>query len=166
MDRGKPAAAGKVLQVVRPFFKWAIKRGVISVDPTAGVDPPTIYRERERTLTDVELAIVWRAADAAGYPFGPIVKLLLLLGQRREEVTGMKRSELDLEAAEWTLPAARAKNDRTHVVPLPSAAVDIIRSLPTPPGDLGLLFTTTGTTPVSGFRQGKSLALTGGSLIT
>ena len=155
MDRGKPAAAIKALQVIRPFFKWAVKRGVISIDPCAGVDPPSTYRERERTLTDAELVIVWRAAAAAGYPFGPIVKLLILLGQRREEVAGMRRSELDLDAAEWTLPATRAKNGRTHVVPLPSAAVEIIRGLPPASGDLGLLFTTTGTTPVSGFGKAK-----------
>ena len=89
-----------------------MKRGVISANPCNGVDPPSAPRERDRTLTDSEVRAVWQAAEGIGYPFGPVVQLLIVLGQRRDEVAGLTWGELDLDAAEWTLPAARAKNDR------------------------------------------------------
>jgi integrase len=55
---------------------------------------------------------------------------ILLLGSRRQEVGGMRWSELNLDAGTWALPAARAKNNRAHTVTLPAAALDIIRTVP------------------------------------
>lgn len=155
MDRGKPAAALRSLQAIRPMFKWAVKRKIIASNPCDGVDPPSVPQERDRTLDDRELRILWRAAESIGYPFGPIVQLLMLLGQRRDEVAAMIRSELDLGASEWTLPAARAKNGKPHLIPLPPLAVSIIEALKPVDGPEGYLFTTTGRTPVSGFGKAK-----------
>jgi len=80
-------------------------------------------------LSDAELAAVWRAVDGES-DFGRCVRLLILLGSRRSEVGGMRASELDLDTGTWTLPAARSKNKRAHTLPLPPAALDIIRSVP------------------------------------
>ena len=155
MDRGKPAAALRSLQAIRPMFKWAVQRGVLPASPCDGVDAPSKPGERERWLTDDELKAVWSASASLGFPFGPIIQLLILLGQRRDEVAGMTADELDLEKGIWTLPAARSKNGKAHVVPLSAAAQSIISSLPKIESDAGFLFTTTGTSHVVGFGKAK-----------
>ena len=73
---------------------------------------------------------MYGAAHEIGYPFGTIVKLLILTGQRRGEVTGMEWSELDLDAALWTIPAARSKNGRAHALPLAPVALATITAIP------------------------------------
>lgn len=169
MDRGKPAAALRSLQAIRPMFKWAVQRGIIEMSPCEGVDAPSKPGERERWLADDELRAVWSASCLLGYPFGPIIQLLILLGQRRDEVAGMTAKELDLEKGIWTLPAVRSKNKKTHVVPLPPLARSIIADLPRIESDAGFLFTTTGTSHVVGFGKAKlrldvSLANAGNAL--
>ena len=54
----------------------------------------------------------------------------MLLGNRRQEVGGIRWSELDLDAGIWTLPGARSKNHRAHVIPLPPTALAMIRAVP------------------------------------
>ena len=153
-DRG-PIAANRTLAVVKKLFRWALGRGDVDRDPCAGIAKPGAEQKRDRVLTDDELARVWRAAEGMGYAFGPAVRLLILTGARREEVGGMRWSEVDIEARTWTLPASRAKNGVEHVVPLSNAAVDILRSLPRI-GRAGFVFTTTGATAISGWSRAKA----------
>jgi integrase len=110
-------------------------------------------KPRKRVLKGDEIKAFWTAMDQIGWPFGAIGKLLLLLGQREGEVAGMRWSELDLERGLWNLPEARTKNERPHVVHLSTQALAIIDALPRIAGDL--VFTTTGTTMVSGFGRAK-----------
>jgi integrase len=105
-------------------------------------------------LDDGELLAVWRAAAELDWPFGPIVQLLILTGQRRDEVAGMRWSELDLAQKTWTLPRGRVKNDNGHEVPLSPQATEIIEKLPRMKGS-PFVFTTTGNTAVSGFSKTK-----------
>jgi integrase len=80
-------------------------------------------------LTDAELTAIWRACGDDD--FGRIVRLLILLGARRQEVGGMRmRSELDLDRGTWTLPAERSKNGRAHTLPLLPMALAIIDAVP------------------------------------
>jgi len=58
------------------------------------------------------------------------VRLLLLTGQRREEVGGMRSSEIDLDKAMWALPGERTKNGLPHLVPLSRQAVELITAQP------------------------------------
>jgi integrase len=153
-DRGAPIHANRVLAALRVLFNWALARGVIEVNPAAGVKAPGIERVRERVLNETELRAVWRGADATPYPFGPFFKLLILTAQRRSEVAAMQWREIDEARALWTLPAARSKNKRGHEVPLASAAIDILRSIPRLDGS-DLVFTTNGQTPISGFSKAK-----------
>jgi integrase len=154
VDAGKPIAANRVLAAVRKMFAWAVSRDIIAASPCAGVKPPAAERSRDRILTDHELRNVWQAADKPlGGPFGALVKLLILTGQRRDEVAGMKWSEIDLEARLWTLPPERVKNDEKHEVPLSAAAVAVLQALPR----IGerFLLTSNGTSPSSGYSKGK-----------
>ena len=151
---GKPYRANRVLAAIKKLFAWALDRGLIEVHPIFGLKPPSNEIARDRILTDAEVRAFWAAASAMGFPFGPALLLLLLTAQRRGEVTTMRWSDLDFERAVWTVPAAVAKNGRVHEVPLSRAALDILERLPRFVGS-DLVFTTTGTTPISGFGRVK-----------
>jgi integrase len=105
-------------------------------------------------LADDELRWLLRACDEIGWPFGPLVKLLVLTAQRRDEVASMAWAEVNLDGRLWTIPRHKTKSDREHDVQLSDAAIDVLRKL-TRSGD-GLIFTTTGETAVSGFSRAKS----------
>lgn len=154
---GAPIGANRLFAQLRKLCAWALSRGIVERNPCEGVAKPVSEkgRARERVLDDRELALVWRAADALGWPFEPMIKLLILTGARRDEVAGMSWREVDFEKGVWTIPAARSKNRRAHTVPLAPAAVEILESLPRIGSRDGLIFSTTGATPVSGFSVAK-----------
>jgi integrase len=87
---------------------------------------PTTPRARDRVLTDVEIVAFWRAASEERTEFAAVLKLLLLTGQRLSEVGGIRRVELSPDVATWTIPGERAKNHRTHVVPLAPPMREIV----------------------------------------
>ena len=96
---------------------------------------------------------MWHAADGLGWPFGPLVKLLILTGQRRDEVARMEWGELDFEKKLWTLPKERTKNNEPHIVPLNDVAIAILEALPRVSDTY--VFSTNGTAPSSGYSKGK-----------
>ncbi|CAO4151933.1 Prophage integrase IntA [Methylorubrum aminovorans] len=151
--RGASIHANRLFAALRRFFAWTVERGVLDASPMAGLKPPSPEISRDRVLTDGELVAVWKAAGEVGYPFGPVVQLLILTGQRRSEVLEAEWREFDLDGATWTIPRERAKNDRAHVVPLAPQAVEILRALPRIGNRSRLLFTTTGETAFSGVSK-------------
>jgi integrase len=125
---GSAAMAARTAAYGKAAYGWAVKRGAISTNPFVNLPvAPTV--KRERTLSDDELVAIWRATDGLG-PFNGIVRLLILTGQRREEVAGIKWAELSSDFSAWTIPASRAKNGATHIVPLDTPAQDLLRSAP------------------------------------
>jgi integrase len=154
-DRGSPIMANRVLSAVRKLFNWCVARDVIQVSPCTLVTPPSPERSRDRVLSDDELRMVWNAAEGEGWPFGPLVKLLILTGQRLAEVGEMRWDELDLANKLWTLPAERVKNGVRHEVPLSDSAIDIIASLPRIKTTKGFVFTTRRDAAVSGYSRAK-----------
>jgi integrase len=154
VDAGAPIEANRVLAATRKMFAWAVARDIIAASPCAGVTPPSPERSRDRVLNDNELRLVWLAAKQIGWPFGPLVQLLALTGQRREEIGQMRWSEIDLEKRLWTMPPTRTKNNQQHEVALSAPAVAILKSVPRLAGS-DLAFTTNGATPVSGYSKAK-----------
>jgi integrase len=118
--------AHRLLKGIKRFFSWCLGRAILESSPALGIQSG--YREvsRDRVLNDEELAKVIQAVREIGGPFGGIVEFLALTGQRREEVNQMVWDEVDLNRRVWTLPAARAKNGRLHVVHLSEQAVAIL----------------------------------------
>lgn len=153
MDNGKPIAANRTLAAIRKMLNWAVSRDILAASPCAGVKPPTAERSRDRALTDAELRNVWQGAGKLGGPFGALVKLLILTGQRRDEVARMQWSEIDLGDRLWALPPERVKNNKSHEVPLSESAIAVLTALPRI-GDRFVL-TTTGEAPASGYSKGK-----------
>jgi integrase len=123
------ARANRVLANVRRLFSWAVERGILEASPVANIRAPGQEAARDRILTDDELRAFLRACDRMGEPFGPLFRLLLLTGQRREEVAAAPWAELDVGAAIWHLPAARTKNKRATDVPLAEQTVRILEGL-------------------------------------
>jgi integrase len=155
VDRGSPIAANRTLAALRRMCSWAVGRDIIPKSPCEGVKAPAAERSRDRVLSDDELRAAWKACDMIAWPFGPLFQLLILTGQRRDEVAEMRWSEIDLDARTWTLPKERVKNNVEHVVPLSDAAVAILASLPRIKGKSDFVFTTTGDAPVAGFSRAK-----------
>ena len=159
VDRGAATMANRVFSAVRKMFAWGVERDVIAASPCTGLRPPSSEVKRDRVLSDDELRAVWTVAEGQAYPWGPFVSLLILTGQRREEVAQAQWSEFDLARdAVWTIPPERAKNGKRHEVPLAPQAVALLSGLPKIKGEGGKarwVFTTTGDTPVSGFTLMK-----------
>ena len=112
---------------------------------------------RDRALTGEEIGFIWRASGKLGWPFGPIVQLLLLTGQRRDEVAGMAWPEIGADGLVWTIPKERAKNGSMHVVHLSPEARVVIADVPCIEGQ-ALVFSTNGRTPPSGFSKAAASA--------
>ena len=103
------------------FFAWCIARGLAEQNPVTGTNVAPM-QPRTRVLSLAELSVVWRACGGDAY--GAIVKLLILTGQRREEIGGLRHDEIG--GAVIALPASRTKNKRPHVVPLSTPAQAIL----------------------------------------
>jgi integrase len=156
VDRGAPIMANRALAAVRKLFNWCVSRDIIVASPCASVEPPAAERSRDRILTDAELRLAWDAASAESWPFGPLVRMLILTGQRLNEVSGMRWEEIDFPNKLWTLPAERVKNNTAHEIPLSNAAVEILQSLPCIRTTEGVIFTTTRDAAVTGFSRAKA----------
>jgi integrase len=102
----------------------------LQVNPCRDAGRPEKPKARERVLSDEELRGLWTILENEPLPWRPAIRLLILTGQRRDEVFSAEWSEFDLAAALWTIPAARAKNGISHLVPLSPPAVQIIAELP------------------------------------
>jgi integrase len=153
---GLRAQVNRARSQIVAALNWAVeRRGYLEVNPAAGVKRrKALETERGRVLSDAELRAIWRAADGIGGPGGSLAKVLILLGQRRDEVRCMVRTEILPGTSDWVLPARRNKGRRDHLVPLPTAAVQIINSQPT----LGrYVFTLNGKKPYAGHKRLKSI---------
>lgn len=145
--------ADRTLAIIRKIMNWHASRSDEFRSPIVRGMARTKPKERarERTLTDDEIRVVWRTSKAEG-PFGAFVQFLLLTATRRNEAAQARRSEV--AGVDWTIPGARYKTGKDHVVPLSARAQAVLAALP-PIEDCNLLFTTDGKTPISGFSKFK-----------
>lgn len=123
--RERPSAAHHAFVAIRTVMNWAERHGHVEYSPV----PPFKFRAnpRSRFLKDEELVAVWNRALQVGFPYGTLVQLLILTGQRRGEIAGLRRSWLSKDTI--TYPAGFCKNKREHVVPLGPMAQEIINNI-------------------------------------
>jgi integrase len=122
-------AAARARANLLALLAWAQREGIVENNVALATNNPALgLPSRERVLEDTEVRAIWKACGADD--FGAIVRLLLLTGQRRNEIADLRWSEVDFDAAMITLPPTRTKNKRLHVVPLSDAALAIIKELP------------------------------------
>lgn len=156
MARGKPQAAVNHLRRLKMLFNWLCERDVIVNSPCDRLRPPAKGVERDRVLSDDEIATVWRATYSLEKPFGEMYRMFFLTGQRRSEVATMEWSEISDDL--WTIPRDKVKKDRSHAVPLGRAAQGLLAGLSNLPRFEGgdYVFTTNGgLSPSSNFCKTK-----------
>jgi integrase len=182
VKRGTPAQARLAFEWLRLLYSWSIGTGEfgVTVSPVANLRPTALIGRktvRNRILKDAELRAVWEAcagplgvdaliaarsraqkraqASLTGYPYAGVFRLMILTGQREREIAEARWSEIDLDNATWTLPAARMKSDRAHLVPLAPDAMALLRSLPRFSRGDHVFTTMDGVKPVNGFSKAK-----------
>jgi integrase len=158
VKRGSPSSAHNALAYLRSMFNWACDRYDLDTSPCDRIKPKRVIGTkpvRQRVLTDDELRAFWAATGDTGYPFGPLLRLLLLTGQRRDEVAGARWREIDLKQKVWTIPEERFKSGVSHQVPLVPDVIAILETLPK--GFDHVFSTTLGRKPVSGYSKAKKL---------
>jgi integrase len=136
------------------LFRWLLQGRKVTSNPCVGVWRPSAPPARERTLSDFETRLFWRACEQLAPPFGAALRLLLFTGCRLNEVAGMRSGELGEDGAVWTVPGERTKNHRTHLVPLAPLAREIIAAVPRVEGTH--VFSTNGRSPISGWSKTKA----------
>jgi integrase len=154
-QRGAPIAANKALKSIKTFLRWCVGRAVLDQSPAEGVPLPTKEVARDRVLDDQELAQIILAARKIGGPYGGIVELLALTGQRREEVARLTWEELDIERRIWTIAQSRTKNAKAHVVHLSGQSLAVLKRADQQKRPL--VFSLLGTKPFQEFSRAKSL---------
>ena len=148
-----PVSANRTLQVLKAMLNWAVKRSIVEANVAAGVDLPHRERERSRTLSEDEIAAVWRGFVEMGWPFGDFGRLLLLTGARRSEWAAATWDEVDLTRQLWRLPSSRSKTGEEILRPLTPPALAILEAAPRFDG-ISLVFPgRDGAKPISGFSR-------------
>jgi integrase len=120
------ATANRVRATLSAFFNWCAREGLVDANPAAFTNKRA-EKSRDRVLSDAELKAIWNALQG---DFGAIVKLLMLTGCRREEISGLTWSEIDFDRGLIVLPAARVKNKREFVVPMSGPVRAILEARP------------------------------------
>jgi integrase len=138
------------------LFGWLKRQRRTTHNPCAEVERPGPPPARTRVLDDSEIRWYWRSCDAVGEPFATIFRLLMLTGQRLNEVAGLRRSELHGDM--WYIPSHRTKNHRPHQIVLPRLARSLIAVVP---DDQEIIFSTNGGTPPSGWSRATARLRTG-----
>jgi integrase len=153
--RGAPVAANRTLSALKTAFGWSAKRDIIAASPCDHIDAPSPETPQERQLSGQELVAIWRGANCIGYPYGRMIQVLMLVGQRLDEVLAAVRSEFDFARRIWIIPGERTKNGREHRVPLSDEVVAILEGLPKIKSKAGYLFTVSGDVPCSNLSRWK-----------
>jgi integrase len=126
-------AANRARSVLFTAYKWLLDTHRLERDdnPVARARKWKERGRRRRAPNLEELGRIWKACGEV-HPdtFGTVVKLLVLTAARKSEVALLTRGEVDLDAAEITLPPARVKIDQPFWIPLSKPAVRLLRALP------------------------------------
>ena len=148
--KSRPSEAQHAFIAMRTMMNWAVRRGFLETSPV----PSLRFKasSRARILTENELKAAWGRAVETGYPYGTMVQLLILTGQRRGEIAGLRRAWIK---DGWiSFPIGFTKNKREHRIPLGNLAKEIIECITS---QTDLLFPARGRTdvPFSGWSKSK-----------
>ena len=155
-DEGHVAAPRQLFDYARGMFNWAIKeQGLEMSSPFWSIKAPPKPPPRDRVLNENEIRRIWTACGELGYPFGSVIRFLLVTGQRLDEVASMTWDEVDFDSKLWMIPKERVKSSRVNHVPLSELAVSILEGMPRYRKGKHIFSTTGGLRPVSGFSRAK-----------
>lgn len=153
---GRKIYANRFMAALSAFTKFAWQRGYTETNIGAGLSRATRETPRDRVLSPEEVRQIWGATYSEGELWGPLVRLLILTAQRRSDITALQWQEVDLERARISLSSARTKNAKPHITHLSVPAIAELNALRRQEPRSAFVFTTTGTTPVSGLSKVKA----------
>jgi integrase len=161
---GGPHAVRKIIPTLNRFYEWAVYRGKggLTTNPMLAITTAMVLSGkaydtvRTHVPSDHDLAIIWRAAELTPYPFGPLIRALILTGQRRSEIAWSRWSEISEDGSTLLLSPERMKNRQPHEVPLTKQMQDLLDTLPRFEGGGFLFSTTNGRKAVAGFSKMKA----------
>ena len=146
----RPALRRSVYLYLSHFFGWCVERDLAATNPVRDLKAPRAVKARDRVLDDGEIAALWQAPGT----MATIARLALLTAQRRGSIEAMRWTDVDLETAVWTVPAADMKSGRLHKVPLSRAAIDLLASWPRLRGPFVFGVGSNGEKPFAGSSNG------------
>ena len=150
---GKHVYANRIRAALLAFANWAYGRSYLTESIGLGVPKAIKETARDRVLSLEEIHSIWRASFTMGNLWGPILRLLILTGQRRSEIVKLKWDEINLNKMQIIKVGSKTKNKKAHTTHLSAPALQTLLSIKKTENDL--VFTTTGTTPVSGISKMK-----------
>lgn len=151
------AAANKAHKWLNAALMWGIEHDGLESSPMFGLKKPFKEEKRARVLAEWEVALLWSVLPHLAWQFAMLMRMLILTGQRLREVAGIRWEEIDLDKREWIIPGARTKNKLEHLVPIGPVFERLLTTIePDPKRRRGLLLTSNGRTPVSGFSKSKA----------
>ena len=141
-----PAASNNALTLINRVLNWSLAEGLIEYNPAARLREAHASRPRERVLSHDEISRFWMALERMDGMTGEhisrgetgrmlsfatrsILRLILLTGQRRGEISQAEKSEFDLDDRDpvCTIPGTRPKNGLVHRLPLCPLAGELFR---------------------------------------
>ncbi|WP_457936144.1 tyrosine-type recombinase/integrase [Mesorhizobium sp. 10J20-29] len=125
-----PTQYDQALRAIKTFFTWAVRQDYLMHSPCEGLQAPAANPSRTRALTEPELRTVLKTSFSGPYPFGHIVALCILTGQRRGEIAKLQWDWIDRTKRTITLPATVTKNKREHTFPYGEMAERVIAAIP------------------------------------
>jgi integrase len=153
-DRGKLGRADKLHAWLNRLFVWSVGRGILAGNPMANLPKYAGLVVRDRELSVAELAAIWRAAKALGWPYGSVVQALMLTLAREDEIASLERTEIDAAGACIRLGMAREKNNEARTIPLTPLAWRIVADAPVIAG-CSYVFPSSAGTPLTAWSYWK-----------
>jgi integrase len=154
-DGASDSRARKLFTTLSGFFGWALRQRLVTANVCTTVHKPSAPKARDRFLSDSEIVKFWPATESVSAPFRSALRILLLTGQRLNEIAALRWDEVADDGASINLPGSRTKNHRAHTIPLSAAArkiimgVDRIENCP-------YVFSANGRNPVSAWSKAKA----------
>lgn len=148
-DKGLKAQVNRIQTAISSVLNWGVDREYLQANPIAGMHKLIKEHSRDRVLSDEELNTVWNATKSLSEPSRQFAQILILTGQRRDEVRCMRWSEINMEKTEWIIPAERTKSNRAHMVPLSGPVMEILSAIERQEG-VDYVFTIDGEKPYTG----------------
>ena len=155
---GKRVYSNRIRSALIAFSKWAWMRGILDQDVGLRVEKRTAETSRDIVLSVEEVRLIYAESEKLGPLWGPIIRLLVLTGQRRSEICKLRWTELDFAKRQMVKLSSQTKNAKPHITHLSDPALEELKTLKSAPSadQSGFVFTTTGTAPVSGLSKVKA----------
>jgi integrase len=141
-ERGVGVAVNRTLAALRRAFSWAVSKDLLEINPALNLATDIEEKSKDRALSIDEIRSFWAGLEGAamGERSRLALRLILGTGQRPGEICGARRAEINIERAEWLIPAKRAKNRKPHTVPLSTLTIELFTAAIQLAGDSEFIF--------------------------